>query len=61
MSTEDGVPYTVRILAENSAGNGTMCNVTDFTDELGKSYCSTSVFSRLPSAPINSSSKLIAV
>jgi len=42
-STEDGVPYTVQIFAENSAGNGTVCNVTDFTNELGESHCSTSV------------------
>jgi len=31
---EPGVPYTVQIFAENSAGNGTRCNFTDFTDEL---------------------------
>jgi len=37
-STEDGVPYTVQIFAENSAGNGTVCNVTDFTNELGESF-----------------------
>ena len=36
--TEDGVPYTVSIFAENSAGNGTKCNVTDFTNELGMFY-----------------------
>ena len=42
-STEDGVPYTVQIFAENSAGNGTVCNVTDFTNELGESHCSASV------------------
>ena len=36
--TEDGVPYIVSIFAENSAGNGTKCNVTDFTDELGESW-----------------------
>ena len=35
--TEPGVPYIVSIFAENSAGNGTKCNVTDFTDELGES------------------------
>ena len=35
--TEAGVPYIVSIFAENSAGNGTECNVTDFTDELGES------------------------
>ena len=35
--TEDGVPYIVSIFAENPAGNGTKCNVTDFTNELGKS------------------------
>ena len=34
--TEDGVPYIVSIFAENSAGNGTKCNVTDFTNELRK-------------------------
>ena len=39
--TENGVPYTVRIFAENSAGNGTKCNVTDFTDELCKFYKAT--------------------
>ena len=33
-STGDGVPYIVSIFAENSAGNGTRCNVTDFTNEL---------------------------
>ena len=32
--TENGVPYIVSIFAENSAGNGTKCNVTDFTNEL---------------------------
>ena len=32
--TEAGVPYIVSIFAENSAGNGTRCNATDFTDEL---------------------------
>ena len=38
--TVDGVPYTVSIFAENSAGNGTKCNVTDFTDELSMlHYC----------------------
>ena len=37
LSTEDGVPYIVQIFAENSAGNGTVCNVTDFTNELGSS------------------------
>jgi len=42
-SIEDGVPYTVQIFAENSAGNGTVCNVTDFTNELGESHCSASV------------------
>ena len=36
ISTEDGVPYTVSIFAENSAGNGTVCNFTDFTNELCK-------------------------
>ena len=36
--TEAGVPYTVSIFAENSAGNGTKCNVTDFTNELGMFY-----------------------
>ena len=41
--TEDGVPYTVQIFAENSAGNGTVCNVTDFTNELGEFHCSASV------------------
>ena len=34
--TEDGVPYILSIFAENSAGNGTKCNVTDFTNELGE-------------------------
>ena len=34
--TEAGVPYIVSIFAENAAGNGTKCNVTDFTDELGE-------------------------
>ena len=34
--TEPGVPYIVSIFAENSAGNGTKCNITDFTDELGE-------------------------
>ena len=36
ISTEDGVPYTVSIFVENSAGNGTVCNFTDFTNELCK-------------------------
>ena len=36
--TENGVPYIVSIFAENSAGNGTKCNVTDFTNELGESW-----------------------
>ena len=36
--TEAGVPYIVSIFAENSAGNGTKCNVTDFTDELGECW-----------------------
>ena len=35
-STVDGVPYNAQIFAENSAGNGTQCNFTDFTNELGK-------------------------
>ena len=35
--TEAGVPYIVSIFAESLAGNGTKCNVTDFTDELGES------------------------
>ena len=35
-SAEDGVPYNVSIFAETSAGNGTKCNVTDFTNELCK-------------------------
>lgn len=39
ISTEAGVPYTVRIFAENSAGNGTVCNFTDFTDERRKFHC----------------------
>ena len=39
--TEDGVPYIVSIFAENSAGNGTKCNVTDFTNELRKFHCCT--------------------
>ena len=39
ISTEDGVPYIVSIFAENSAGNGTKCNVTDFTNELRKFHC----------------------
>ena len=39
--TEAGVPYTVCIFGENSAGNGTKCNVTDFTNELCKFYCCT--------------------
>ena len=34
--TVDGVPYNVQIFAENSAGNGTRCNFTDFTNELRK-------------------------
>ena len=38
--TEDGVPYIVSIFAENSAGNGTRCNVTDFTNELSESITS---------------------
>ena len=42
-STEDGVTYTFQIFAENSAGNGTVCKVTDFTDELGELHCSASV------------------
>ena len=40
-STEDGVPYIVSIFAENLAGNGTKCNVTDFTNELGEFHCCT--------------------
>ena len=47
ISTDDGVPYTVQIFAENSAGNGTVCNVTDFTNELGESHCSASVCGHL--------------
>ena len=43
-STEDGVPYTLQIFAENSAGNGTVCNVTDFTNELGESHPFTIVY-----------------
>ena len=39
--TEAGVPYIVSIFAENAAGNGTKCNVTDFTDELCKFHCCT--------------------
>ena len=39
--TEAGVPYIVSIFAENAAGNGTKCNVTDFTDELGEFHCCT--------------------
>ena len=39
--TEDGVPYIVSIFAENSVGNGTKCNVTDFTNELGTFHCYT--------------------
>ena len=35
--TGDGIPYIVSIFAESLAGNGTKCNVTDFTDELGES------------------------
>ena len=35
-SAEAGVPYNVQIFAENSAGNGTRCNFTDFTNELRK-------------------------
>ena len=38
--TEDGVPYILSIFAENSAGNGTKCNVTDFTNELSESITS---------------------
>ena len=34
--TEEGVPYIVSIFAENSAGNGTKCNITDFTNELSE-------------------------
>ena len=38
--TADGVPYVLSVFAENSAGNGTKCNVTDFTDELSMlHYC----------------------
>ena len=40
-STEGGVPYIVSIFAENSAGNGTKCNVTDFTNELRKFHKAT--------------------
>ena len=40
-STEDGVPYIVSIFAENSAGKGAECNVTDFTNELGEFHCCT--------------------
>ena len=43
ISTVAGIPYTVRIFAENSAGNGTVCNFTDFTDELRKFHCSSFV------------------
>ena len=39
--TENGVPYTVSIFAENLAGNGTKCNVTDFTNELRKFHKAT--------------------
>ena len=35
---ENGVPYIVSIFAETSAGNGTKCNITDFTNELGESW-----------------------
>ena len=34
--TESGVPYSVRIFAENRAGNGSYCTVTDFGDEESK-------------------------
>ena len=43
ISAEAGVPYTVSIFAENSAGNGTVCNFTDFTDERRKFHCSSLV------------------
>ena len=39
--TEAGIPYIVSIFAENSAGNGTRCNVTDFTNELRTFHCCT--------------------
>ena len=41
--TGAGIPYTVSIFAENSAGNGTVCNFTDFTNELCKFHCSSLV------------------
>ena len=39
ISTGAGIPYTIWIFAENSAGNGTVCNFTDFTNELRKFHC----------------------
>ena len=51
--TEPGVPYTVCIFAENSAGNGTKCNVTDFTDELGESCYVAISIQRVPCNPLH--------
>ena len=38
IATADGVPYVLSVFSENSAGNGTKCNVTDFTNELSESH-----------------------
>ena len=32
-----GVPYRVRVFAENGAGNGSFCTITDFGDQARKS------------------------
>ena len=32
-----GVPYRVQVFAENGAGNGSFCTITDFGDEACKS------------------------
>ena len=36
LTTASGVPYDVRIFAENRAGNGSFCTVSDFGDEESK-------------------------
>ena len=32
-----GIPYLVRVFAENGAGNGSFCTIIDFGDEACKS------------------------
>ena len=34
--TETGVPYDVRVFAENGAGKGSSCTITDFAEEGSK-------------------------